>query len=112
MSDDEQRKTAAWQRIFDDDPVFEVVENYVAPPMTEERVMWFGRGMRGQGPITMDEPTQKFRIGAYIFKDPISWDDDGNYVVNGVTLTPKEVFALVQAEYRRMWDELQQESDS
>jgi len=95
-----------------DTPQFEIVTDYVAPAMTENRVMWFGRGMRGKGPITMDEPTQKFRIGAYIFKDPISWDQDGNYIVNGVTLTPKEVFAMVQAEYRRLWDELQQQESA
>jgi hypothetical protein len=90
--------------IFADTPNYEVVQNYVAPPMTEERVMWFGRGMKGKGPMKMDRPTQKFRIGAYIFKDPISWDNDGNFIVKGKKYTPKQVFALVQAEWRRMAD--------
>ena len=81
---------------LDDIPQFEIVTNYVAPPMTEERVMWFGRGMRGKGPIVMDEPTQRFRIGAYIFPDPIAWDEHGNYIYHGDVLTPAQVFALVQ----------------
>jgi len=108
-NDNEGPDENALRRIFDDEPEFEVISDYVAPPMTENRIMWFGRGMRGKGPMLMNEPTQKFRIGAYIFKDPISWDDEGNFIVKGKKYTPKQVFALVQAEYRRMWNEMQSE---
>jgi hypothetical protein len=81
---------------LDDVPHFRIVTDYVAPAMTEERVMWFGRGMRGKGPLVMDEPTQRFRIGAYIFPDPIAWDEYGNYIYHGEILSPTAVFARVQ----------------
>lgn len=92
----------ALRSIFEDEPEFEVISDYVAPPMTEDRIMWFGRGMRSKGPMLMDAPTQKFRIGAYIFKDPISWDDEGNFIVKSKKYTPKQVFTLVQTEYRHI----------
>lgn len=79
-------------------PEFEIVKDYVAPPMTEERIMWYGRGMRGEKSVKLNRPTQEFRIGAYIFTGPVSFDDDGNYIYQGKKLTPADVFKRVQAE--------------
>ena len=79
-----------------DTPEFRMVKDYAPPAMTQDRVMWFGRGMAGEGPMMLDEPTQVFRIGAYLFQTPITFDANGNFIVDGKSYTPAQVFNLVQ----------------